>query len=256
MTMRTTCAILTLILAATGCLADGPADPADVELVDGRTLTGLLRPVTHGLYLLQAEDALYELDGREIGAVDGVPGPPVLTDAAPLAFVTSFRNVLPDGDVEIWSSQSRENRGRTLLTWLKWGAAAHELEAYRTMVAFDAYGNRLGHRLEPREGTDLHDVIVDFEIPVMPGETVEIAFRTLHERQATFADGVWTFTYAGYCPEDRVQDLKLRLPAGAEVLSVSPPVRVIEHDDAPLIFWRRYYPQGAELPLTVTYRLD
>jgi len=77
---------------------------------------------------------------------------------------------------------------------------------------------------------------------------VEIAFRTLHH-------GMTTFAYAGYTPEDRLQDLKLRLPAGAELLSVSPPVRVIEHDGVPLIFWRRYYPEAAELPLSVTYRL-
>ena len=37
---------------------------------------------------------------------------------------------------------------------------------------------------------------------------------------------------------------------------MSPAVRVIEHDGAPLIFWRRYYPEGVEFPLRVTYRLE
>jgi hypothetical protein len=252
MCKRNTLAILAALLAAAACPA---ADAAEVELADGRTLDGVLRPVTHGLYLLQADDALYELDGREIGAVDGVPGPPLLADAEPLAFVSSYRIVRPDGDVEVWSSQSQENRTNKLLTWLRWGAAPHELEAYRTMSAFDVYGNRLAHRLEPREGSDVHDVIVDFAVPVMPGESVEISFRTVQKGMAALADGVWTFTFAGDCPEDRLQDLKLRLPDGAEVLSVSPAVRVIEHDGAPLVFWRRYYPEGARFPLTVTYRL-
>ena len=252
MSKRIALATLTTILLAGAVPA---ADTAEVVLNDGRTLNGVLRPVTHGLYLLQAEDVLYELDGREIGAVDGEAGAPVLMDAEPLVYVSSYRRVLPDGDVEIWSSQSKENGGDKLLPWLKWGAAPHELEAYRAMIAFDAYGNRLDHRLEPRADSDVHDVIVDFRVPVMPGEYVDIAFRTVHRGVARLDDGVWTFVYAGLCPEDRVQDLKLRLPAGAEVLSVSPPVRVIEHDGAPLVFWRRYYPEGVESPLTVRYRL-
>jgi len=163
---RIALATLSAILLASAVPA---ADTVEVELLDGRTLNGVLRPVTHGLYLLQAEDVLYELDGREIGAVDGEPGPPVLADAEPLAYVSTYRHVLPNGDVEIWSSQSHENNSDKLLTWIKWGAAEHELDAYRSMVAYDRYGNRLDHRIEPRAGTDIHDVIVDFRVPVMPG---------------------------------------------------------------------------------------
>jgi len=162
---RIALATLSAILLASAVPA---ADTVEVELLDGRTLNGVLRPVTHGLYLLQAEDVLYELDGREIGAVDGEPGPPVLADAEPLAYVSTYRHVLPNGDVEIWSSQSHENNSDKLLTWIKWGAAEHELDAYRSMVAYDRYGNRLDHRIEPRAGTDIHDVIVDFRVAAGP----------------------------------------------------------------------------------------
>ncbi len=253
MFMRNTLMILALTILAACCPA---ADAVEVELTDGRILTGVLRPVVSSLYLLQADDALYELGGREISAVEGETGPPVLDDADQLVYNMSYRNVLPNGDVEYWSRMSIQNGDKKLLTWMSWGAAAHELDAYRTMTALDAYGNPLDHRIEPREGTNVYDVIVDLEVPVMPGEHMEISFRTVHKGVAEFADGAWTFVFAGQFGEDRLQDLKLRLPAGAEVLSVSPPVRVIEHDGAPLVFWRRYYPKGTAFPLTVTYTLD
>lgn len=246
--------ILILVLGLIAGLAYA-AEEVEVELVDGRTLTGMLRTVTGGIYLLQADDALYELSGREIESVDGTPGAPQPDDEH-LVYKTSYYKALPDGDVEYWSSMAVENSGKKLLTWMSWGAAAHELDAYRSMVALDGFGNRLEHRIEPREGTEVHDVIVEFVVPVMPGEMAEINFSTLQRKRVRFEDGVWTFTHSGLYPEDRLQDLKLHLPAGAEVLTVAPLVRVIEHDDAPLIFWRRYYPANTEFPLTVTYKLD
>jgi hypothetical protein len=251
---RNTLVILALVLTASLCAA---ADAVEVELTDGRTLTGVLRTVTDGMYLLQADDALYELGGREIRTVDGRPGAPALDDEdEKLVYKSSFYNVLPDGDVEYWSAMGVENSDKKLLTWMKWGAAAHELDAYETMVALDVYGNELTHRVEPRKGTESYDVIVDFAVPVMPGEFTEITFRTLQRDLAQVVNGVWTFTHRGHYAEDRLQDLKLRLPAGAEVLTVSPLVRVIEHDDASLVFWRRYYPKNTGFPLTVTYKLD
>ncbi|MBU1677048.1 hypothetical protein KKA85_14865, partial [bacterium] len=65
MLIRNTVMILILAVLATCCAA---ADTVEVELTDGRTLTGVLRPVTDGLYLLQADETLYELRGDEIAA--------------------------------------------------------------------------------------------------------------------------------------------------------------------------------------------
>ncbi|MBU0742882.1 hypothetical protein KKG45_07045 [bacterium] len=252
MLIRNTVMILILAVLATCCAA---ADTVEVELTDGRTLTGVLRPVTDGLYLLQADETLYELRGDEIAAVDGRADAWSVGKAKRLIHTNSYRRVLPDGDLEIWQSMSVDNEGKKLLTWFSWGAAPHELYMYEDMVALDAYGNRLAHRLEPRRGTDVHDVIVDFAVPVMPGESVEIMVRAVRRGAARFADGVWTFTHHGDYAEDRLQELKVQLPAGATVLSVSPPVRVVEHGGSPLVFWRRYYPRGETYPLTVTYEL-
>ncbi len=240
--------LLLLLLAAETCCA------TEVRLTDGRTLTGVLRPVDEATYLLQTGDALYELEGRQIREVDGdrdLPRP----EGRRLVRSSCYEVLRADGSVEAWNTFHVANDGRELQTSVVWGAGPHEMETYRTLKILDPWGNTLPHRFEPRPGTDIQNVIVELAVPVLPGESVEMSMSTIRPRGA-FRDGdVWTCTYPGDFPDDRLYERKLRLPAGAEVLTVSPEVRVHEHGGASFVSWRRYYPQGTSFPLTVTYRL-
>ncbi len=248
--------LITTILILAALAAGGfAAEPSAVELNNGKTLTGFLRPVSEGLYLLQTDEALYELSGGEIASVDGREGAPRVDGKRKFARTSSYRRLLPDGDVVISQSMIVHNRGRKIQSTVKWGAAPHELEAYETMTALDVYGHELEHRFEPRRGTDIMNVIVDLEVPVMPGEEMTMMVRMTWDGAAVLEDGVWTYTHWGDYAEDRLQNLKVELPPGAEVLSVNPPVRVVEHEGQSLVHWRRYYPKGEVFPLTVSYRL-
>lgn len=245
--------ILALTLIASVGLA---ADTREVKLSGGKTLTGVLRPVSDSRYLLQTEETLYELSGDEIEAVDGQKGTWTISRNGRLAHTHSYRRLLPSGDVEINQSMTIRRESKKLQTRVQWGAAPHELYMYESMLALDVYGHELDYRLEPRLGTENHNVIVKLAVPVMPGEDTEIMIRTVRRDAATLENGVWTYTHWGNYAEDRLQELKVELPAGAEVLSVNPLVRVVEHDGKSLVFWRRYYPKGTAFPLTVTYKLD
>ena len=253
MSIRNTLIILALTILATACLA---ADTSEVELTSGKTLTGVLRPVIEGLYLLQTDETLYELSGGEIKSVDGREGAPRIDNGENFAHTNSYRRLLPSGDVEISQSMTIRNRGKKIQTTVRWGAGPHELYMYETMTALDAYGNTLDYRLEPRHGTDTHNIIVSLDVPVMPGEDMDLMVKLIERNAASVKDGVWSYTHWGDYSEDRLQNLKVELPAGSEVLSVNPPVRVVEFDGKSLVFWRRYYPKHARFPLTVTYKLD
>ena len=241
-------AALLLILAASCCGA------AEVRLADGRTLTGALRPIDDATYLLQTDDALFELEGRQIREVDGsreLPRP----GGSRLVLSSCYEVLRADGSVEAWNTFHAGNDGRTLLTSLQWGAAPHEMEMYRTLKVLDPWGNTLRHRFEPRPGTDVQNVIVELAVPVLPGESVELQTSMIRPRAAIRDGDVWTCTHPGDFPDDRLYSRLLRLPLGAEVVAVEPEVRVHEHGGASFVSWRRYYPQGTSFPLTVKYRL-
>ena len=244
--------IAVLTLSAAGALA---VEPSEVELKGGKTLTGVLRPVLDSIYLLQTEETLYELSGSEIVRVDGGTDLPRIDTHRYFAATNSYRRLLPSGDLEISSTMTIRNRGKKIQTTVQWGAGPREVRMYETMQAMDVYGHELEYRLEPRSGTDIMNVIVDLDVPVMPGEDMDLSTRLLERDRARLVDGVWTYTHWGDYAEDRLQNLKVELPAGAEVLSVNPPVRVVEYDGRQFVFWRRYYPEGEQFPLTVSYRL-
>lgn len=241
-------AALLLILAASYCGA------VEVRLADGRTLTGALRPIDDATYLLQTDDALLELTGSQIREVDGrrdLPRP----DGRHLVRSSCYEVLRADGSVESWNTFHASNDGRAMLTSLQWGAAPHEMEKYRTLKVLDPWGNTLRHRFEPRPGTDIQNVIVELAVPVPPGGSVELSTSMIRPRGAVRDGDVWTCTFPGDFPDDRLYSRLLRLPPGAEVVAVEPEVRVHKHDGASFVSWRRYYPKEAMFPLTVKYRL-
>ncbi len=241
-------AALFLILAASCCGA------AEVRLTDGRTLTGTLRPIDDATYLLQTDDALLELTGSQIREVDGrrdLPRP----EGRRLVRSSCYEVLRADGSAETWNTFHVENGGRALQTRVEWGVAPHEMETFRTLKVVDPWGNALPHRFEPRPGSDVQSVIVELVVPILPGESVELATSMIRPRSSVRDGDLWTCTYPGDFSDDRLYSRLLRLPPGAEIVSVEPEVRVHEHGGASFVSWRRYYPKGAMFPLTVTYRL-
>ncbi len=238
-----------------------------LELKDGTTFRGEIRQVEPSVYVVQTPDEIAEITGAEMrkylvtrteGEIDEIIAQierAAVTGERILRYET-FEVITHNGDVDFWSHTQSRNESSKVLTYIQWGAKERELDRYRTMTAFDKYGNRLTSRIEPREGTDLYNVIVDLAVPVLPGEKVDLAMRYVNKGFAKKDGDTFHFTFSGDFPEDRIYHRKVVLPAGAKIKSVEPkPWLQFEHDGRTVIVWHRYYPKFQELPLTVTYEL-
>lgn len=252
-TMMLQVLVLVLLGAALNAGADEPA-PMEIKLRDGRTLHGVIRQIRSSQYLVQTDEALYELTGEEITSVGGKPGVPPLAQQKPL-FRTGHRIQLgADGSLTMWSSEEIVNDHDQILTYAMFGAKEKELPAMRTMRAFDQFGNELGVRIEPRAGTDLHNVFVDFVVPILPGETMHGSLRWEDPDLITCADGTCVNRFWGDFPEDRLLTRRVELPVGAKLLKADPePNLQFEHQGQTVIVWRRYYPARTGFPLVVEY---
>jgi hypothetical protein len=239
-----------------GHAADELAE-ARIELHSGEVLRGNVRLVHPGMYLIQTTDHLYEVGSDEISSVNGQPGPPQLTpESGRLILQSSYNIILPNGDMWNWDKREFTNAGKTVWTHVSWGAKKSELDMFWRMEAYDAYGHRLQHRIEPREKSDLYNVIVDLTIPVMPGEQTTLTCRYFHPGGVKRQGDLFTYTFMGDFPEDRIYYGKVQLPPGAEIERVDPqPIIQCTHEGHLNLAWRRYYPRYESSPLTVVYRL-
>lgn len=256
-TMKWTLRILALLLLgiALGAEASGPA-PQEIELRDGKTLHGVIRQIRTSLYLVQTDQDLYELSAEEIASVGGKPGVPPQEDPEPLFTGMQRVQLRPDGIVEMWTAEEITNDHDQILTYAMFGAKEEELPFMRTMQAYDEYGNKLNVRIEPRAGTDLHNVFVDFVVPILPGETMHGSLRYEFPGQITCENGTCVNRFMGDFPEDRLLTRRVELPPGAKLLEVEPdPNLQFEYLDQEVIVWRRYYPAGTRFPLVVKYEL-
>jgi hypothetical protein len=248
--------ILSVILLLPGAVAGGDdAGTSSIRLTDGRVLTGAIREIEPSRYLVQTGDKLYEFTGAEIASVDGKPGIPE-SAAGGLVQYESYEELTGDGDVVLYAHFSTVNRTRKAWTTIQWGAAPHEMAQMATLEAYDGYGNRLTHHLEPRPGSDIQSVIVDLAVPVAPGEPVNLTTRYLLRKRIQEKDGTLSYTFGGDFPDDRIYTRKLKLPPGATLISTSPaPVQTFDAGGSRYLVWRRYYPKGEVFPITVRYRM-
>jgi hypothetical protein len=240
------------LLCAVTALAD---DTVTVKVRGlGDPVEGWLRKIDDSRWVLQGPDRYYEIDGADIESVDGRKGEPKDSGKRVLPF-TSYDEVLPDGGVLSWNRMEIVHRERRPMTYVQWGAKPHELEwTYNDFHLFDDYGNELEVERTPREDGGL-SLRAELAVPVCENEKLTLVSRNVVKQWAWEENGVWTLSHNGDFPDDRLWVRKVRLPEGAEVLTVSPDADLFEHDGAPIVLWRRYYPKGVILPLTVTYRL-
>ena len=246
----------TLLLLVLICAAAAAADDTVTVKVRGlgEPVEGWLRKVDDSRWVLQGPARYYELDGDDIESVDGRKGAPD-GRAERVAMQTSYDEVQPNGGVKSWNRLEIVHRERRPMTYVQWGAKPHELEwSYNEFHLFDDFGNELEVERTPREDGGL-SLRAELVVPVCENEKLTLVSSHVVKQWAWEKDGVWTLSHNGDFPDDRLWVRKVRLPEGAELLSVTPDADVFEHDGATLVLWRRYYPKGVSLPLTVTYRL-
>ena len=255
--MRSTWMVLALALAA-GALAGAAVH--QVKLAGGRNVEGELTRLQPGLYLLHGGGELLELSEDEISSVDGKPGN--LGAAARGGEVRpwqKYEELQADGRVVAWDSFVFHNEGRTAITEVGFGIAPHEAAGALAVDYFDGFGNKLATTMEPDLAADpsarRRQLTIHLQVPVAPGESATLASRRLQPGARRAAEGL-SYSFAGDFPDDRLVWRKVRLPKGAEILSVEPaPTARFSQDGHTYVMWRRFYRAGEVAPATVAYRL-
>jgi hypothetical protein len=253
--LRVLLVAMVLLCVASGAAAEETVH--EIELENGEVLKGIVVPASACTALVQTDDLSLEVPLQQIRALDGKSDLPVslLRDGRPLLRFDTFEELLPNGDVVLHASFSRRNAGGQTIQEIDWGVAPHELSMLEHWQVFDALGNALPLRIEDREdgGKQVHATLVR---PILPGETVQFTDRILQQGFVGQKDGLFLYRHRGDYPDDRLVTRMLRLPSGAQVVSVSPePVQRLEIAGSPVVVWRRYFVAGEELPFELTYRL-
>lgn len=233
-------------------------EPHAVQLRSGESLDGVLMRLQESAYLLQTEDECLILPAHEIKKIDGKA--PVVTDLPVSNRVPrlqeTFEDISSDGQVELHSTFYRTNRGSKVVTGTNWGMGEHEYPHLETYRIVDEFGNSLPFQVAEDPSIDGKRIRVQFARPILPGETVQ--FTTIFkQKDRVEKDGeTWVYQMGGNYPDDRLVTRSVRLPEGAEIISVSPePLYQVTSCGRPLVMWRRYFLRGEEVPSEIKYTL-
>ncbi|MCP4547976.1 MAG: hypothetical protein GY835_16045 [bacterium] len=270
MKIRTAVLVTMILFNALGTVAaqagsrKAAGEKSEIILANGTTMIGILRAVAPSRYIVQgvlegelnAAEVAFEVSGDLIRGVDGRSTLPAFDSRKRIIESEWFERVMPNGDVEMWRSLTVGNNSQKLLTYASWDVADREVASTREMLVMDMFGQELVHRLEEADGEHGRRVVVELEVPVAPGESLDLALR-LTQRGALRRDGdLLSYTFSGGFSGETILLRKIELPAGAEIVAIEPePLYTFEYAGKPLVIWRRYYGHQEILPQTITFRL-
>jgi hypothetical protein len=239
-----------------GCSAVPPLHA--IEMKNGTTVEGALMKLQDCAYLVQAEKECYLLMFDDITRIDGEKVKAAelpVTDRVPRLFET-YEKISPQGEITLHSTHFSSNNGPKMLSRLDWGLAPHELSQLETYRVVDEFANELPIQIEDHPSGQGKRLRVVLPRPVLPGETLQ--FTTIYQQK----DGVrrdgddWVYRHRGDYPDDRLVTRSVQLPAGAEIISVSPePLHQVTSQEGTLVIWRRYFVKGEVMPWEIRYKV-
>ncbi len=257
-TWLATILILTCAMPASASSRQGEMKEQEIVMSHGQVIQGQIRAYKDGRYIVQGREEsgawiFYDVHGHQITTVDGVTDLPDFDDH-PVIDYEMFERVHADGSVESWNRVEGINMRQKLLTAISWGVADWEVERVKAMRVLDAFGNELKHIVKMKRGRRI--VVVELVVPVAPLESYILMVAYRDEGRAVRDGDDWLFRFDGDFPEDRLLKRKVILPAGAEVLDITPAFfRTFDHEGAPLVFWNRFFHAYEVLPMSIRYRL-
>lgn len=229
-----------------------------VVLSNGETVSGWLLPLNEPRFVLQTEKASWIVDIGDIRTVDGEPvsgSMPAGGDA--VVVQETFEDVGPGGDIDVYSSMRHRNNGAEPVRELRWGMAPHEVDYIDSFRVLDRFGHSMPLEVVETRPDGGKRVKVTLARPLFPGEE---SWYTSYFRQSrtVFRDGdTWVYRNVGDYPGNRIVTRSVLLPAGAEVVSITPdPLHRDTVDGRELVVWRRFFMRGDRVPWEIRYRLD
>jgi hypothetical protein len=249
--------VVFLILRFTGGGRVGQAHT--IGLRGGHSIEGALVELQESVYLVQTSDQCIILPREEIREIDGEPialAEPQMVSRVPTLFKT-FEDLSPHGEIEFHATDDYQNPGPGILCRVDWGLGPHELWQLETYQVFDEFGNPIPLRVEEDPKISGKRIHIELPRPVLPGETLRLT-SIYRQQDGVMRDGeTWIYRHRGDYPDDRLVTRTVRLPAGAEILSVAPePLHQLASGGRKLVVWRRYFFKGEIIPWEIRYKLS
>ncbi|MFO7653192.1 MAG: hypothetical protein R6X25_05150 [Candidatus Krumholzibacteriia bacterium] len=254
--------VVVLLASANLATAAAASDDWKVVLEDGRSYEGTLVRLQPGRYLLQTDDALLELTDDDIAPRTFDRRPREEVPARPVREIRQFHDVHADGTTTASWTRRGVNPSDRALTEYRFGFAPWEQRVADQRSWYDGFGNRLEPEFDPPQSKWKHppkgrvQVTLPLSVPVAPGEEYWITGKETSQRIMRTKEGL-VYRFGGDFAEDNLLWLKVRLPAGADVVSIEPqPSARFTDEGREYVMWRRYYRAGDATPLTIVYTLD
>jgi hypothetical protein len=237
----------------------------DVILKNGEKLTGTIIPLYPAKFLVQTDDACFELSETEIQSVSGAEDFHNLIKSYNSAFVkeTMVHQYNEDGSMISLHKMEHVNTSDNVLGKVRFlrtssGGITKEFEElFNHQELFDTFGNLLSITIDERLENGW-TYTVELPIPVPPGDTYEIITKDRWPTWATYQGDHWhTRHYLQGISVGGIYVLIFILPKRAETISVTPqPLRQFDFCGKPTITWKRYISPDEPAIFEATYKLQ
>ena len=239
-----------------------------IVLENGDMLQGQIIPLSSARFLVQTADLCLDLSETEIRSVDGESDLRRILDPPQEEFnrKSYLHEVNEDGSETVWERSVEMHKGPEVkeeLTfdfvsvrelseeeWRDLGKVVDSLE-YR-----DAFGKVLPiTKMEKMENGWRYTI--RFDVPVVPGEAIELISRKVWPRWARREGDEWVRRhYVGHT-EGTLTSVIIKLPKGARSTHTEPaPLRRTTFNDQEILVWRRYIAEKEAFRPIVRYRLS
>ena len=262
-------AVAALALGVLGVLGAADHARADddtwtVHLRDGTTREGMLLRIIQGLYILQTDQALYELSDDDIDPRTFADRPRSETrPRRQFSVGNHYYELHHDGTATSYLTLHNHNQSDRAITEYRYGLAPWEQREIDQREILDWFGNPITQRFDPPREEWEYDwdrrvqVYAELPVPVAPGEYWSTAHRTHSRAGMRKVDEGYAWAHHGDYAEDRLVRMKVRLPHGATMVRATPePSAVFDHAGFRYVLWRQFYEKGERRPLEVVFSLD
>lgn len=239
-----------------------------IVLENGDTLHGLIIPLSSARFLVQTSELCLDLSETEIQSVDGesdlrrILGPP----REELNRTNYLHEVNEDGSETVWEQSVEVHKGPGMKEYLTFVFQADrelsEEERRELSEVVDSLEYRDGFgKLLPISGKEEMETgwkyTITFDVPVAPGEAIELITKKVWPRWARKEGDEWVRRhYIGHT-EGTLTTVTIKLPKGAQCTHVEPePLRKMTFNGQEIIVWRRYIAKKEAFRPVVRYRLD
>ncbi|NKB68531.1 MAG: hypothetical protein GKR89_15830 [Candidatus Latescibacteria bacterium] len=246
-----------------------PENQRQIVLENGQALTGQIVPLTWARFLVQEDDLCLQLNEEEIRSVDGDDDLRRAVGQAPVEIgQTSYFHEVDEnggGTDWVWSLERHQGSKPKTGQTFSFGRSDRPLSkserrelgtVVESMEYRDKWGRTLPTQVE-EEGEMGWKLQVSFDVPVLPGQSVELVHKKTWPRWSRREGDHWVRRQYIRPAAGSLTTIAIRLPTGAAYSEVEPtPLWQTALNGRQSCGWRRYIGREEAFMPVVKYTMD